>query len=39
VWRWHNAAVAGQVANYVSYGVREFGMAAIMNGVAAASAA
>ena len=30
----HDAG-AGQVANYVSYGVREFGMAAIMNGVAA----
>jgi transketolase len=30
-----HAAAAGQVANYVSYGVREFGMTAIMNGVAA----
>ena len=31
----HDAS-AEQVANYISYGVREFGMAAIMNGVAAA---
>lgn len=30
---WHEAK-ADQVANYISYGVREFGMAAIMNGVA-----
>ena len=30
---WHEAQ-AGEVANYLSYGVREFGMAAIMNGVA-----
>ena len=30
---WH-AAAAGQVPNYLSYGVREFAMTAIMNGVA-----
>jgi len=30
---WHQAAAA-QVPNYLSYGVREFGMTAIMNGVA-----
>ena len=30
---WHNAAVDA-TPNYISYGVREFGMAAIMNGVA-----
>lgn len=29
---WH--AAAGGVPNYLSYGVREFGMAAIMNGIA-----
>ena len=30
---WHNAPAA-QTPNYLSYGVREFGMTAIMNGVA-----
>lgn len=30
---WHNAA-SGEACNYLSYGVREFGMGAIMNGVA-----
>ncbi|HEX6736174.1 MAG TPA: transketolase [Azonexus sp.] len=30
---WHEAA-AGQVPNYLSYGVREFAMTAIMNGLA-----
>ncbi|MDP3537507.1 MAG: transketolase [Azonexus sp.] len=30
---WHTAT-ADQVPNYISYGVREFGMTAIMNGVA-----
>ncbi len=32
-WSGHKPIVSNEVANYVNYGVREFGMSAIMNGI------